>query len=72
MAASTYSSTRAGSSSERTHLVHEANSVRWSNSWKALRSRLPVGTSWTRARSGTEAFSASAIGGTSRVAAGPF
>ena len=56
----------------RNHFVHEANSAAWSNSWKALRSRLPRGTSWTSPRSGTDAFSASAIGGTSSVAAGPF
>ena len=62
----------AGSSSERIHFVHDANSAAWSNSWKALRSRLARGTSWTRPSIGTDAFIASAIGGTSSVAAGPF
>ena len=44
----------------------------WSSSWNALRSAVLRVTSCTSATTGMEAFSASASGGTSSVAAGPF
>lgn len=53
-------------------LVHASKSFSWSSSWKALRFRAARGTSWTIAITGTDALRASASGGTSRVAAGPF
>lgn len=72
IAMSTWSSTLAGSSIRWTALAQALNSFTWSSSWKALRSRAGLGTSWTMASTGTDALNASESGGTRSVAAGPF
>ena len=71
-AMSTKSSSRSARSTRRTDFATASNRRAWSSSWKAFLSTVLRATSCTSATTGTLAFMASASGGTSSVAAGPF